>query len=93
MENLTLEKKSQNMMNVIQQWEQRGQSQKVFCQTKNIPHSKFYYWLRKFRDGQTAESQTDFIAVRIRQNKGIGDLDIQYPYKTWVKLVDPDRYA
>ena len=77
------------MMEVVREWEQSGKSQKVFCQIKNIPHSKFYYWLRKFRNNQTSDSQTDFIAVRIRQNKSVGDLDIQYPNGVIIKLHPP----
>jgi hypothetical protein len=89
MENLSLQKNSQDMMSIIREWEQSGQSQKVFCQIKNIPHSKFYYWLRKLRDSQSSDSQTDFIAVRIRQNKNVGDLDIQYPNGVIIKLHSP----
>lgn len=89
MENLILQKKSQDMMSIIHEWEQSGQSQKIFCQTRNIPHSKFYYWLRKFRDQPTTDNQTDFIAVRIRQNKSAGDMDIQYPNGVTIKLHSP----
>ena len=77
------------MMSVIHEWKQSGQSQKSFCQSRNIAHSKFYYWLKKLRDQPASDSQTDFIAVRIRQNKGIGDLDIQYPNGVTIKLHPP----
>ena len=89
MENLNLQKKSQNMMGIIQEWEQSGQSQKSFCLARNIAHSKFYYWLRKVRGQQSSNSHTDFIAVHIRQNKIAGDLDIQYPNGVIMKLHAP----
>ena len=89
MENANIQKRSLDMISIIREWEQSGQSQKVFCQARNIPHSKFYYWLRKLRDNQLSDGQTDFIAVRIRQNKSVGDLDIQYPNGVIIKLHSP----
>lgn len=89
MENLNLEKNSTDMVAIVREWGQSGQSQKEYCQTRNIPHSKFYYWLRKIRDQQTTDNQTDFIAVRIRQSKSAGDLDIHYPNGTIIKLHSP----
>jgi hypothetical protein len=89
MENQSLQKKSHDMTEIIRQWEQSGQSQKSFCQSRNIAHSKFYYWLKKVRARQIPENQTDFIAVRIDQARNTGDLDIQYPNGVILKLHTP----
>lgn len=89
MENLNLQKNSHDMVSIIREWEQSGQSQKVFCQARNIAHSKFYYWLRKLRNQQAPDNQADFIAVHIRQNKNAVDLDIQYPNGVILKLHSP----
>ena len=89
MENTNAERPAQEMISVIREWEQSGQSQKSFCQFRNIAHSKFYYWLRKVQKGQSLENQTDFVAIRIRHNKSAGNLDIQYPNGVIVKLHAP----
>lgn len=78
-----------DMMSVIREWEASGQSQKLFCQIRNIPFSKFYYWLRKYRRSQSTLAGNDFIPVRIRQSKSIGAMDIQYPNGVVVKLHPP----
>jgi predicted acetyltransferase len=89
MGNTNIKNHSLEMMNIIQEWEQSGQSQKLFCQARSIPHSKFYYWLRKLREDQSPVSETDFIAVRIKQNKMQGAMDIHYPNGVVVKLHAP----
>lgn len=50
---------------------------------------KILLLVEKFSNQPAAESQTDFTAVRIRQNKSIGDQDIQYPNGVIIKLHSP----
>jgi hypothetical protein len=78
-----------DMISFIMEWEESGQSQKLFCREKGIPVSKFYYWLRKYRRSQSNQAVTDFAPVRIRQSNGIGGLDIQYPNGVVVRLHAP----
>ena len=78
-----------DMITVIMEWEESGQSQKLFCREKGIPVSKFYYWLNKYRRSKSNHTVTDFAPVRIRQSTGVGRLEIQYPNGVVVRLHQP----
>jgi hypothetical protein len=54
-----------------------------------MPKACLRHWLRKLREDQSPVSETDFIAVRIKQNKLQGVLDIHYPNGVIVKLHAP----
>jgi hypothetical protein len=47
----------QQMFGAIQQWQQSGLSQKVWCEQNNILYSSFHYWYRRFRNLQSGNKQ------------------------------------
>lgn len=78
-----------DMISVIMEWEESGQNQKLFCRERNIPISKFYYWLAKYRRNRSNPSGNDFAPVRIRPCNEVGGLDIQYPNGVVIRLHAP----
>lgn len=60
----------QLMFSLIEVWKSSGQTQKAFCQEKELAPSKFQYWWKKYqlwRQGE--ESSPPFLAVSVRSEE------------------------
>lgn len=63
------EEHRQAMLEVIEQWQQSGLSQKEFYQQRNIPAHVFYYWHKYYRRQKVKEeialpsSSNDFVQM------------------------------
>jgi hypothetical protein len=42
----------QERYNMIVDWQQSGQTQRLYCQTQNIPYHVFHYWYKQYRNSQ-----------------------------------------
>jgi hypothetical protein len=42
----------QERYNMIVNWQQSGQTQRLYCQTQNIPYHVFHYWYKQYRNSQ-----------------------------------------
>jgi len=51
-------------LQMINEWQQSGLSQKAFCTSNNIAYHVFHYWYRVYRSDQTATPS--FLPVNIR---------------------------
>ena len=51
------------MLDMINQWEQSGLSQKAFCISHSIPYHVFYYWFRVSKSEQ--KSSGTFLPLNI----------------------------
>jgi transposase-like protein len=62
-----------DMLSLIEQWQESGKTQQVFCQEHEITFSTFYYWLKRYRRGIEENS---FLPVEISSGSNI---EIRYP--------------
>jgi len=62
-----------DMLSLIEQWQESGKTQQVFCQEHNIIFSTFYYWLKRYRRGI---EESNFLPVEISSGSNI---EIRYP--------------
>jgi transposase-like protein len=62
-----------DMLSLIEQWQESGKAQQVFCQEHDITFSTFYYWLKRYRRGI---EESNFLPVEISSGSNI---EIRYP--------------
>lgn len=60
-------RKSEEMFPLIRSWEESGQSQKDFCAQQGIKPHIFWYWLRRYREGQQDKEEpvAGFIPIQV----------------------------
>ena len=79
-----------NMFQLIEEWEQSGESQTSFCKNKNVSFHTFYYWLRRYKDQpQGTTTSKAFIPVTIPVNKKTSNNEIEIHYPNGVRIVLP----
>jgi transposase-like protein len=61
------------MLSLIEQWQESGKSQQLFCQENNLTYTTFYYWLRRYRHGL---DESSFLPIEISSGSHI---EIRYP--------------
>jgi hypothetical protein len=68
-------------------WQQSGLSKKAFCQQAGIPHSSFFYWLKKINSSDHP-SVPDFMELDFSDSHHSEPvfLEIEYPTGTRLKL-------
>jgi hypothetical protein len=66
-------KRQEEMLSVIEQWNESGQPQQSFCKERNLSYTTFYYWLKRYRRGIDENS---FLPVEISTESHI---EIRYP--------------
>ena len=83
-------RKAEEMFALVEEWEESGQTQKVFCQEQGVKVGTFAYWLRKKR--QERESTGGFLPVRVRQDSGVEPVEVIYPngVRMRVSQTDPE---
>lgn len=67
--------RQQEMISLIELWQESGKTQQSFCRDHNMPFSKFYYWLKRYRSGFDGSS---FLTVEINQDANTS-IEIRYP--------------
>lgn len=72
------------MFSHIEAWQESRKTQKLYCAEKNIPHSVFQYWRRKFRN-EREESNCDDFAELIVGGTSPG-MEIVYPNGVILRL-------
>lgn len=74
------------MFALIDQWQQSGQSQQLFCSQSGVAKSIFYYWLKKYRMMQ--QDIAGFIPVNIRSTNQHfkHTIEVQYPNGVSLRL-------
>ncbi|HOX75597.1 MAG TPA: hypothetical protein PKX27_00525 [Bacteroidales bacterium] len=65
--------RKEEMLSLIEQWQESGKPQQVFCQEHDLTYTTFYYWLRRYRR-QMEESS--FLPIEISSGAHI---EIRYP--------------
>jgi hypothetical protein len=72
------------MFSLIEIWQSSGQSQKTFCQEKDLAYSKFHYWHKKYLEYRSPSSSEPFVAVTVRKAKAwetpqVGSVELVFP--------------
>jgi len=71
-------RKAEEMFALVEEWENSGQTQKVFCQEQGIKLGRFAYWLRKKR--QNGESIGGFLPIRVSPPSQMAEpIELVYP--------------
>ena len=52
------EEVQQQMFGYIDQWQQGGLTQKVFCRQANLPYHIFHYWYKRYRMRENKPAST-----------------------------------
>jgi transposase-like protein len=79
------------MLELIEQWQQSGLSQKAFCQQQSIRSHSFYYWYKRYRQ-QHASSQNNnssLVELQIEKSAAASSIEINYPGGIRVIFHDP----
>ena len=75
----------QLMFSLIEIWQASGQSQRTFCQEKDLAYSKFHYWHKKYLEYQSPSSSGEpFVAVTVKKSRALetlpaGALELVFP--------------
>ncbi|MBF6607023.1 MAG: hypothetical protein IVW53_15780 [Chloroflexi bacterium] len=65
-----LEPTQQLMFSLIKIWEASGQTQRAFCQEKELAYHKFHYWYKKYREHFAPPSaRTPFVSVTVKDDR------------------------
>jgi transposase-like protein len=73
MKNQERTKRREEMLSLIEQWQESGKSQQLFCQEHDLTYTTFYYWLKRYRRGI---DESSFLPVEISSGSYI---EIRYP--------------
>ena len=66
----TLEPTQQLMFSLIKIWEAGDQTQRAFCQEKDLAYHKFHYWYKKYREHYAQPSpNTPFVSVTVKNDR------------------------
>ena len=66
----------------IKAWESSSQSQKAFCQSRNLDYHRFGYWRRKFLEQSrkdNAQQTTGFVPVSYHRQTTPSELSLSLP--------------
>jgi len=85
----------QIMFSLIEIWQSSGQSQRAFCQEKDLAYGKFHYWRKKYQEYRSPLSTEglrpdephgrSFVAVTVKKSKALETLQVGT-----MELVFPD---
>jgi len=73
------------MFSLIEVWQSSGQSQRTFCQEKDLAYSKFHYWRKKYEEYRSPSSSAEaFVAVTVKKSRAMeavpgGALELVFP--------------
>lgn len=56
---------SKQMFPLVERYESSGQLQKEFCKSHDINIGTFQYWLKKYREEQSAEATNSFQKITV----------------------------
>jgi transposase-like protein len=65
--------RQEEMLSLIERWQESGKTQQTFCQEHDLTFLTFYYWLKRYRRGLDENS---FLPVEISSGSHI---EIRYP--------------
>jgi transposase-like protein len=66
-------KRQEEMLTLIEKWQESGKTQQAFCQEHDLTFTTFYYWLKRYRRGI---DESSFLPLEISSGSNI---EIRYP--------------
>ncbi len=83
----------QQMFSSIEQWQQSGLTQKVFCEQQSIRYHVFHYWYKRYRMRQSGVQGTagSFIKLQVAKPSSSGSVEINYPGGIRLIFHEPGR--
>ena len=80
----------EQMFSMIQSWQQSGQSQKAWCQHKEVAYHIFHYWYREYRKAATnVEGGNDFITLSVKPEARSNGCEVVYGDGTRIIFHEP----
>lgn len=79
--------RQEEMLSLIEQWQNSGKTQQIFCQEHDLTYTTFYYWLRRYR---RQLEENSFIPIEISSGSHI---EIRYPGGVILQLPAATRLA
>ncbi len=78
----------EEMLKLVADFEQSGQSQRFFCQSAGISLAKFGYWVRKVRNEK--ETSAGFLKIETHfASQPVGQVELIYP--NGVRIIVPGQ--
>ena len=71
----------EQMFRLIEQWQQSGLTQNLFCEQQPIKYHVFHYWYKRYRE-QHADPQSNvgsFVKLQIAKSSSAGGVEINFP--------------
>ena len=83
-------RKRDDMFRIITAWQNSGMTQKAFCREQGLKPSLFYYWLRKYRKTDPADTHPEsFIPIElspVKERHNVYACVLEYPDGTVLRL-------
>lgn len=81
--------RQEEMLSLIERWQESGKTQQTFCQEQGLTYTTFYYWLKRYRRGL---DESNFLPVEINSGSHIeirypGGIILQLPAATKLSIV------
>ena len=86
MVNQEKKRSSSEMFPIIEEWQTGKENKKAFCKQKGIAMSVFYYWQKRYKEGQ---GSSGFAPIRINTKGQLSRssvIEIEYPNGVLVRL-------
>jgi len=61
-------KRQEEMLTLIEKWQESGKAQQLFCKENHLTYTTFYYWLKRYRREQ---DESSFLPVEISSGSHI----------------------
>ena len=81
-------KRQEEMVSLIEQWQESGKTQQSFCRERNLSYTTFYYWLKTYR---RRVGESSFLPIDI--SSGSSHIEIRYPGGVVLQLPAETRLA
>ncbi len=88
MKNVYRQARQEQMYDLIERWQSSKQTAVDFCKGNGVSKANFYYWLKKYREGQ-AQTPEGFVSLKII-GKPADQLEVHYPN---LDKPEPKRYS
>lgn len=81
----------EQMFKQIEEWQQSGLTQNVFCEQQSIRYHVFHYWYKRYREQQanSHSNASPFVKLQIAKPASACSVEINYPGGIRIKFHEP----
>jgi hypothetical protein len=71
----------EQMFKLIEQWQQSGLTQNIFCEQQSIRYHVFHYWYKRYRQvhSDAENNNSNFVKLQIAKPVTSGLVEINFP--------------